>query len=680
MGRGRKTVPLFALALVATPWLSGTAGAASSCLWDPGSATLEVTVDGETTLIVSGAAIMLGGSPCDAGATTSTVDLITIKGDEEIDALTLDLAGGAFGPGAEVEPTGTSEIEFAINLGAGADELTLAGTSGKDELSIGTDGTNLNADNDVDATLSGVDAIMISAGGNNDTLDAGGDSVVGAASPVPITAEGEAGDDALIGGDDDDVLMGGLGQDTIDGGAGRDEVSFAAAPDSENVYLAEDTAFGGDGVDTILRLEDVIGSTFPDLLIGDASANRLLGGTGNDVINGAGGNDDLIGEEGLDTAAFFGSPSGVVVNVSLGTATGWGTDSLASVENVHGSAQNDVITGSAASNILSGSGGNDGIFGSGGPDYIFGGVGNDRIRPGLGADRAVGGEGTDTIDLSTATGSVTINLGSGRSSGQGSDRIPGFERALASSFADRIVGNGARNVLTGSGGNDRLAGVGRADRLIGGSGRDSLSGGAAVDELLGGTQHDVLTGAGGNDTLRGGGGPDLLHGNGGNDALYGGSGTDTCHQGPGSGPRNSCELPSERVEIAGLAEIDRTGEYRDAEGAPQWRSSSARQASRRRVSGVVERSGPAIGSCGRARMSEPSTRCAPSPSPRRAPVTEPAHRPAPDPSEGKTHLAQRASCGYSPAARAHPPSFRVLGRGRCRERIADQCFEYMGGS
>ena len=119
-----------------------------------------MTVDGEATLIVSGAAIMLGGSPCDAGATTSTVDLITIEGDDGIDALTLDLAGGAFGPGAEVEPTGTSEIEFTINLGAGADELTLGGTSGKDELAIGAGGTNLNADNDVDATLSGVDSII----------------------------------------------------------------------------------------------------------------------------------------------------------------------------------------------------------------------------------------------------------------------------------------------------------------------------------------------------------------------------------------------------------------------------------------------------------------------------------------------------------------------------------------
>ena len=143
---------------------------------------------------------MLDGSPCDAGATTSAVDQITITGGAGIDALTLDLAGGAFGPGAEVEPTGTSEIEFAIDLDAGADQLTLGGTSGKDDLSIGTGGANLNSDNDVDATLTGVNAIMVLAGGNDDAFDAGGDGVVGAPSPLPITADGGAGDDALVGG------------------------------------------------------------------------------------------------------------------------------------------------------------------------------------------------------------------------------------------------------------------------------------------------------------------------------------------------------------------------------------------------------------------------------------------------------------------------------------------------
>jgi hypothetical protein len=180
---GRKTAPLLTLALVATLWLSGTAEAASSCLWDPVSATLTVMVDGEATLRVSGADITLGGSPCDAGATTSTVDQIAITGDDGVDALTLDLTGGAFGPGAEVEPTGTSEIEFTIELDAGADQLTLVGTSGKDTLSIGADGANLNPDDDVDATLAGVDAMTIQTGGGSDALVAGGDAVVGAPSP-----------------------------------------------------------------------------------------------------------------------------------------------------------------------------------------------------------------------------------------------------------------------------------------------------------------------------------------------------------------------------------------------------------------------------------------------------------------------------------------------------------------
>ena len=60
---GRKVISVLALALVATPWLSGPAGAASACLWDPASATLRVTVDVEATLIVSGAEHLARGQP-----------------------------------------------------------------------------------------------------------------------------------------------------------------------------------------------------------------------------------------------------------------------------------------------------------------------------------------------------------------------------------------------------------------------------------------------------------------------------------------------------------------------------------------------------------------------------------------------------------------------------------------
>jgi Ca2+-binding RTX toxin-like protein len=540
---GRRARTLVSLALVASPWLTGTALAVSTCAWDPDPATLTVVADAEATLAVSGAQITLNGTPCDAGATTSTVDLIDVSGGAGDDDLTVDLSGGVFAPGAEVESTGISEIEFAVALGGGADELAVVGTSSQDVISIGERGANLDDDDDIDVTTAGIESISLLGGNGGDDLSAGGDAVVGEPLAIQASIDGGQGIDALLGGDGGDVLAGGPDDDTMDGGAGTDEVTFVGSTDTENVYLAMRTAFGGEGVDTIDRIEDVTGSPFPDLIIGDDSANRLHGGEANDVINGSGAGDVITGDAGLDTAAFFGSPSPVTVNLGLGTATGWGSDSLGTMENLHGSNHADVLTGNGGANIISGSGGNDVIRGGPGSDHLFGNRGNDRVQPGTGADEAKGGPGVDTIDLSTATHGVTINLASGTTMGQGTDVIAGFERAKGSASADLIAGSAAANLLNGAAGEDRLSGAGRADRLVGGSGRDTLNGGGGADILVGGLHHDVANGGGGNDTLSGGAGPDLLHGNAGDDAFNGGAGIDTCHQDAGKGPKSSCERP-----------------------------------------------------------------------------------------------------------------------------------------
>ena len=63
---------------------------------------------------------------------------------------------------------------------------------------------------------------------------------------------------------------------------------------------------------------------------------------------------DLI--SGRVQVSFFSSPSGVVVDLSSGTAQdGWGTtDTISGVENVEGSDRDDTITGNSASNVIEG--------------------------------------------------------------------------------------------------------------------------------------------------------------------------------------------------------------------------------------------------------------------------------------------------------------------------------------
>jgi Ca2+-binding RTX toxin-like protein len=564
----RRLIVLPSLALIIAPFMTGTAQAVSSCVWDSGNATLTIASDSEAveTLVVSGTAINYDGAACDGGATTATVDDIVISG-TELSELTVDLSGGAFAPGAEVEATGTSEIEFTVSTLA---TLFISGTTGNDVFALGSNGINLNDDDDVDVTVSDVAFVSLLGLDGEDTFDAAGDAVVGtgftgglfafggpgndsiAGGPTGDGLEGDLGADALDGGGGGDIMGGGEGADSLNGGPGADDLfggaghdfaDYSDAASGVTVSLAGG-ASGGAGNDELDGFESVTGSSFADTLIGNDLPNNLEGLGGNDTLNGRGGFDALYGGIGRDRASFAGSPKKVVVHLGSGDASGWGQDLLSSLEDATGSSHADFLAGSASANRISAGRGDDRIRGASGPDDLSGQGGKDRIQPGPGGDQAVGGSGRDTIDLSTATRSVTINLSKGRTAGDGADSIPGFESAVGSRFADSIVGNGKGNTLKGGRGDDKIGGLDGADRLLGAAGQDKLNGGDGPDILQGAAAHDVLNGNSGDDRLSGGDGPDLLYGDAGNDALNGGPGTDTCHQDAGSGPKTSCEKPA----------------------------------------------------------------------------------------------------------------------------------------
>ena len=82
----------------------------------------------------------------------------------------------------------------------------------------------------------------------------------------------------------DDTLDGGAGNDALDGGDGTDTASYAQATGSVTVNLSTGTATGAAGNDTLTSIENVVGSAYDDLLIGDWHANYLSGGAGNDTF------------------------------------------------------------------------------------------------------------------------------------------------------------------------------------------------------------------------------------------------------------------------------------------------------------------------------------------------------------------------------------------------------------
>ena len=288
------------------------------------------------------------------------------------------------------------------------------------------------------------------------------------------TLSGDAGDNALSGRGGNDMLVGGAGSDSLDGGAGIDTVDYATSTAGVVASLATGTADDGmGGTDTILGVENLIGSGFGDRLVGDAANNVLTGGAGDDVLAGGAGNNVLTGGIGSDTADYSATTGTLFVNLPTGGATSngaGGADTLSGIEN--------VIAGSGAATVI-GDAGDNVITGGTASDYLIGGAGNDTLAGGTGAANALqGGSGDDIYIVSVAQDSVL------EYAGEGTDTV----RTALSSYTLRA--NLERLVYTGTG---SFTGTGNAadNELTGGSGNDTLDGGLGNDAMTGGLGDDV---------------------------------------------------------------------------------------------------------------------------------------------------------------------------------------------
>ena len=149
------------------------------------------------------------------------------------------------------------------------------------------------------------------------------------------------GNDTLLGGAGDDTLNGGFGNDLLDGGPGSDTVLFISTAGPVTVNLAfVGPQSTGEGIDTLVSIENVTSGTGDDTLLGNEVANVLDGGFGNDTLSGLGGNDTLLGGggddqligglgidrldggSGVDTVLFVGTTKAVTVNSRACRAAG----------------------------------------------------------------------------------------------------------------------------------------------------------------------------------------------------------------------------------------------------------------------------------------------------------------------------------------------------------------------
>ncbi|RVG30042.1 calcium-binding protein, partial [Sinorhizobium meliloti] len=160
-----------------------------------------------------------------------------------------------------------------------------------------------------------------------------------------------------------------------------------------------------------------------------------------------------------------------------------------------------------------------------------------------------GSGGADTVDYSTSTEAVQVDL-TGGSTGTGGDaqgdRYGGIEQVIGTAFADTLTSSRAGDKLVGGAGNDVYV-VGNQSVSIteaAGAGSDEVRTslttftlGANLDNLTytdtsnfvgnGNDLDNVITSGGGNDTLTAGAGNDTLIANDGADKIDGGVGSDT---------------------------------------------------------------------------------------------------------------------------------------------------------
>ncbi|MCW5738121.1 MAG: M10 family metallopeptidase C-terminal domain-containing protein [Enhydrobacter sp.] len=230
-------------------------------------------------------------------------------------------------------------------------------------------------------------------------------------------------------------------------------------------------------------IENAIGGSGNDVLLGNDASNILDQGLGGGSAQGFGGQDTLIagngaeqfdGGSGFDTIDYSRSTAGV--NIGFGKVTGgWGSgDSFIDVENIIGTAYDDSAFMDGADNRLEGRGGNDVLNGGGGIDSLYGGADNDVLTGGHG--RWVGDlfflgdwiDGGDGFDVARFTDAVTIDLRSGG--------VHGGE-AQADTFVsiEGFAGGAARDIFYGNGFNNWFQGGAEGDYLNGGGGSDTAS-------------------------------------------------------------------------------------------------------------------------------------------------------------------------------------------------------------
>ncbi len=217
--------------------------------------------------------------------------------------------------------------------------------------------------------------------------------------------------DVLIGSDDIAMFTGMGGADTFTGGASHDIVNYDNEVFSDTIFSsalagtfntgvtvnmsavlqfgqAAGTATDSFGdIDTLADIDDVFGTAFADILIGDDAINQLEGKEGADYLDGGLGNDRLFGGLGNDTFVINSVGDLLFEQGGVDTVRSTFTKTLAA------GFENLTLLGTGAINATGNSAAN----------VLIGNAGTNKLTGGAGRDTMTGGGARDIFDFDTAT-------------------------------------------------------------------------------------------------------------------------------------------------------------------------------------------------------------------------------------------------------------------------------------
>jgi Ca2+-binding RTX toxin-like protein len=461
------------------------------------------------------------------------------------------------------------------------DIVFIAGQNNSYTFSNGETALNFQTLGDLNTSF-GNDVILLNDDYSNTIKTNIGDDIIKSA----------GGKDTVEAGTGNDLIAGGSDADTIDGGDGIDTVDYSNSAAAVGINLATGTTDGlvlaartitspnsyswgivtvsdtlsarivnnvntdpvltGIAAEKLTNIENIIGSNYSDVLIGDSKDNIIspglsrttlignyiyIGGTGGSAfVNnaytkvpgfsgqiGLSNGDQADGGAGIDTLVLDysqgeESTTGAVLGGEFSTGSNTytrqhtdGTRDYISHQNfeklqITGTSKNDQINGFLGDDTINGSAGDDTLTGGGGGDnvgndVINGGDGNDEIanRSIAGGtndlnlfDRFDGGAGIDTLSADFSNQTVDITFIGGQS-----NNIIFADGSYAKNF------EAIRNFKTGNG-NDLLI---QKQRVLGVNNGSTSS---SISAFSTGAGNDTIDPGVGDDQVDGGSGTDLL--------------------------------------------------------------------------------------------------------------------------------------------------------------------------